>query len=248
MKKIIYLLTFLCTINNFTLAQSYRDINFECGGFVTEIYVAKNDNLIGYQILYARTDVGGLYRSSNNGNSWINISNYLRQGANAQAQSELCIQGVAIHPSIPDIVFAAWGNSYGEANLSNGIYKTTDGGSSWRQIPTDNWCYFRGNDFDLKLGGECLIYDPTDLTNSTLYLGGGDIRERMLPSAPIRIYKSTDGGETFSGLTSSSNIYGHITSIAMNTTQSNLIYVGTTLGLFKSSNYGNDWIQINPSN
>jgi len=68
----------------FTQPNAWNYLNFECGGYVTEIIpvdypTGSQPPSIDQQVLYARTDVGGIYRSSNNGVSW-GIREQLLQG------------------------------------------------------------------------------------------------------------------------------------------------------------------------
>ena len=70
----------------------------------------------------------GMYKSSNNGKTW----EYLGLPESHH------IGKVQLHPSNPDIAWvAALGHLY-SANKDRGVYKTTDGGKTWKQFrPTD---------------------------------------------------------------------------------------------------------------
>ncbi|GAB3014591.1 VPS10 domain-containing protein [Spirosoma pulveris] len=125
----------------------------------------------------------GVYKSINAGKTWTNIG--LR---NTQA-----IARVRIHPTNPDIVYvAALGHPYGP-NEERGIFRTIDGGKSWKKV------LYKSD----KAGGVDLIIDRTN--PNVLYAslwqvyrkpwkmwgGGGD----------SGLFKSTDGGETWTELT-----------------------------------------------
>ncbi|SOD80609.1 VPS10 domain-containing protein [Spirosoma fluviale] len=125
----------------------------------------------------------GVYKSINAGKTWTNIG--LK---NTQA-----IARVRIHPTNPDIVYvAALGHPYGP-NEERGIFRTTDGGKSWKKV------LYKSD----KAGGVDLIIDRTN--PNVLYAsiwqvyrkpwkmwgGGGD----------SGLFKSTDGGETWTELT-----------------------------------------------
>ena len=73
------------------------------------------------QIMYAGTEPGEIYRSSNGGNSWdcISLDDFFGYGVTA----------LAVHPGNSDIAFAG-------GNL--GIFKTTDAGNQWVSILPDN--------------------------------------------------------------------------------------------------------------
>ncbi|MDI6803263.1 MAG: hypothetical protein QME58_05375, partial [Bacteroidota bacterium] len=102
MKQLTVIFVVLClTIS--AQSQTWNYLNFECGGYVTEIIPVKYptgtqpDN-INQQVLYARTDIGGIYRSSNNGLNWEYVSKYLNTVGTLNpgiSGSELSIQGLA---------------------------------------------------------------------------------------------------------------------------------------------------------
>ena len=64
--------------------------------------------------IYAGTEVGGVFKSTDNGSNWSAVNNGL---------TNLDVQAVAINPDINTTVYA--GTSGG------GIFKTTDGGTTW---------------------------------------------------------------------------------------------------------------------
>ena len=73
------------------------------------------------QIMYAGTEPGEIYRSSNGGNSWdcVSLDDFFGYGVTA----------LAVHPSNPSIAFAG-------GNL--GVFKTTDAGTNWTNVLPDN--------------------------------------------------------------------------------------------------------------
>ena len=66
----------------------------------------------------------GVYKSTDAGKSWKNM------GLNDSRH----ISRIRIHPKNPDIVYvAALGHAFGP-NKERGIFKSTDGGSTWNQV------------------------------------------------------------------------------------------------------------------
>src|SRR5688572_6734153 len=66
----------------------------------------------------------GVYKSTNAGQTWTHVGL-------AAAEN---ISKIRIHPSNPDIVFVAAFGKHSAPNPERGIYKTTDGGRTWRRV------------------------------------------------------------------------------------------------------------------
>ncbi|MCC6866093.1 MAG: hypothetical protein IT280_08025 [Ignavibacteria bacterium] len=84
--------------------NGYDWLNFEGGGNFVEVIVAKNiTGNIANQILYVRTDIGGVYWSDNNGLSWHEIICFGRQPSppGRSSRSELIIAGMTVNPEKP---------------------------------------------------------------------------------------------------------------------------------------------------
>ncbi len=71
-------------------------------------------------ILYCGSETGALYKSTDKGLNWTAFNDYNWGGA---------ILSIAIHPTDPNIVYAA---------SSTDIFKTTDGGTNWTSILTES--------------------------------------------------------------------------------------------------------------
>ena len=66
----------------------------------------------------------GVYRSTDAGRTWTHVG----------LENSQHISDVVIHPSNPDLVFVTvQGPQYG-ASSERGVYKSTDGGDSWKQV------------------------------------------------------------------------------------------------------------------
>ena len=223
MKAII---TFLLLINFSISIQSqgtFRPINFQGAGWVTAVKYSSDGSR-----LYARTDVGGAFRSDNDGANWNFISTF------ATSSAGLMTQGIAIKPNDINTVLICCGTSYLDADPNEGIWKSTDGGQTWSHVLQN--VNFSGND-DIRWGGECIIFDPTN--NNVLYAGGRE----------SGIYKSNDAGNTWNILAPSSTISGEISTITFRNGNSQEIWVGsetgtTSGGVWQSVNGGTSWTQM----
>jgi photosystem II stability/assembly factor-like uncharacterized protein len=201
--------------------------------------------------IYAAT-IGGVYRSTDRGGSWTNAG----------------LDGVfalAIDPNAPVTIYAGTGGG--------GVYKTTDGGVTWGQINTGLANLFvyslaidPSNPATIYAGTSGGVYKSTNCgeswINTGLTEGAGVINTLAIdPSTPSNIfagsyngvYKSTNGGGNWNqintGLTDT-----WVFTLVIDPTTPATIYAGTGGGgvykpsyggVFKSTNGGEGWSQIN---
>jgi photosystem II stability/assembly factor-like uncharacterized protein len=125
----------------------------------------------------------GVYKSTDAGKTWTNMG----------LKESYQIGRMAIHPDNPDIVYVgALGRLWGE-NEQRGIFKTTDGGTSWEKV-----LYI-----DARTGCVDLAMHPgePDTLLAAMYerqRGGfdvGDPEKRWGPGSGI--YKTTNGGTSW---------------------------------------------------
>lgn len=85
-----------------------------------------------------------------------------------------------------------------------------------------------------------LIFDPSDPKGKTLYAGTGEPNSSADSEAGVGLFRSTDGGKSWSVLPGSVNIsYDRsIGAIAVDPTNSNHIYFGTALGIHGAASVG----------
>lgn len=152
-----------------------------------------------------------------------------------QLEGPLNINGrvntIAVHPDDPNIIY--FGTS------SGGIFKSTDGGTSWNSI-FDDFAY-------MAIG--TIVLDP--LNPDVVYAGTGDPNIGGYPFIGNGIYKSTNAGNTWTHLGLSEQRI--ISRIAIDSSNTNIIYAATMglpfernnqRGLYKSTNGGTSWNQI----
>ncbi|MEP7067142.1 MAG: hypothetical protein ABI889_13995, partial [Gemmatimonadota bacterium] len=127
----------------------------------------------------------GVYKSTNAGKSWTH----------AGLDTTQHIGKIAVDPHNPDIVFvAAIGHLYA-ANEERGVFRSQDGGKSWQKV------LFKGP----NIGAVDVVIDPTN--SKVVYAGLWNTRRPpWFTYSPTNgpgggIYKSTDGGTTWTQLT-----------------------------------------------
>lgn len=126
----------------------FRQTDLDAGGWLTGFASHAGGRL------YARTDVGGVYRSDDRGDSWRFLSGEMTSGAGHS------VQGLAVGETSADRVFQAVGRSYSATDAVRGVWRSTDGGANWAQVLAN--INFSGND-DLRWQGECLAFTPGSL-------------------------------------------------------------------------------------
>ena len=109
---------------------------------------------------------------------------------------------------------------------AGGIWKSTTGGNNWTAL-SDNLP---------QIGVSGIAVDPNN--SNTIYIATGDCDGRDTYS--VGVLKSIDGGLTWNstGLTFT-NTYTFAGDILINPTDSNMILVATSQGIYKSTNAGN---------
>jgi photosystem II stability/assembly factor-like uncharacterized protein len=179
----------------------------------------------------------GVYKSTDAGKTWQFMG--LRESGQ--------IGSIRVHPTNPDIAWlAALGSPYGP-NEERGIFKTTDGGRTWRKV-------LYVND---HTGGRVVavnMSDPDELY-AGMYTGfrkGWDIISGG-PASEGGIYKSTDGGEHWTHLTNGlpGNLIGKI-DIDIARSNPKIVYAmieapGDEGGVYRSDDAGASWRLVNNS-
>ncbi|HSL81270.1 MAG TPA: glycosyl hydrolase [Thermoanaerobaculia bacterium] len=118
---------------------------------------------------------GGVWKSDNAGTTWRPVFD---------GQSSYSIGCLAIDPENPEVVWVGTGenNSQRSVSYGDGVYKTTDGGRTWKNVGLK----------DSEHIGRIVI-DPRD-TDTVLVAAQGPL---WSSGGDRGLYKTTDGGETW---------------------------------------------------
>jgi photosystem II stability/assembly factor-like uncharacterized protein len=173
---------------------------------------------------------GGIYLSTDAGSSWVNKG----------LSNTYVISSVLIDPSNSNTIYAGtMGNPF-DADNNRGLYKSTDGGTSWNNVLFIND----------STGVVDLIMDPNDPNTlyATSFTRMRTSTRSTYHSDQCKIYKTTNAGTTWTILTGGlpTGDVGRI-GVSISATNSNVLYaiVASTSsyveGIYKSTNAGVTW-------
>ena len=179
-------------------------------------------------------DGRGIFKSDNGGTSWTSLG----------LEESGSIGRIEVDPKRPERIFvAAMGHLFAN-NPERGIFRSEDGGQSWEKT-------LFVND---STGAIDLAINPLhpDTIFAVTWQRTRKPNQRVYGGPGCGIWRSVDGGDTWNKLSAglpSTNL-GRI-GIAISPTQPNTLYaiyadlIGSFKGIYKSTNDGNSWTQVN---
>ncbi|HSL89358.1 MAG TPA: hypothetical protein VK870_08655, partial [Ignavibacteriaceae bacterium] len=178
----------------------------------------------------------GVYRSTDNGNSWtqsglinlfifdlaINSSGHIFAGTmnqgvwrstnNGDSWTQINDGFNSLDNTVNSLAINSFGHIY--AGSVNSIYRSTNNGNSWTAINSPNYNGF---------------YPLVINSNNDIVVGAGS-----------RLFRSTNNGQNWTEITIANAQTG---SVAFN--ELGHLFVGNLLGIYRSTNNGDNWTQIN---
>jgi photosystem II stability/assembly factor-like uncharacterized protein len=175
----------------------------------------------------------GLYKSEDGGRSWRNVA----------LKTSEHIGRIAIDPKDSNIVYVASQGPLWGPGGERGLFKTTDGGKTWKNILN----------ISENTGVTDVVIDPND--PNTIYCASYQRRRHMwtlINGGPeSAIYKSTDAGATWNKLrTGLPTVELGRVGLAISPVDSNVIYATVEAadrrgGIFRSGDRGGSWERRN---
>ncbi|MBX9928638.1 MAG: hypothetical protein K2X99_06955 [Gemmatimonadaceae bacterium] len=211
------------------------------GGSIGSIDVADSDpNVIyvgtGSQDIRGNTSTGrGAWKSTDAGKTWRFVG--LRETG--------AIGKMVVHPTNPDLVYAAaLGHPFGK-NRERGIYRSTDGGATWKQL-------LFLND---STGASDLAMHPSNprILFAGMWRGERKPWTMISGGAEGGVYRSTDGGETWQKLAGGlpTGIVGKV-GVAISPANPERVWAMVEAepegGLYRSDDGGTTWARVNAEN
>lgn len=158
----------------------------------------------GRLTVYVGAASGGVWKSSNGGTTFKPVFD------KETAQS---IGAVAIDPQAPKTIWVGTGEAWtrNSTSIGNGIYKSTDGGDSWTNMGLQN------SERIAKI-----IIDPKN--SNTVY---ACVPGKLWSDSEDRgVYKTTDGGKSWSKILKGANLSTGCSMISMNPQEPNVLFAG----------------------
>lgn len=214
----------------------WRSIGPFIGGRVVAIAGVPSDP----SLFYMGGVQGGVWRSSNYGITWDNITD-----GQTGMMKGYSIGALAVAPGNPKVIYAGTGEAdvRGDFATGDGIYKTTDAGKTWH--------YAGLRDTHTTTA---LAIDPRD--SNVAY--ASSLGHVFAPNAERGVFKTTDGGKTWSKVLYIDDNTGSV-DVVMDARNPNVLYAamwqaqrrpwnftsgGPGSGLYKTSDAGAHWSKI----
>jgi photosystem II stability/assembly factor-like uncharacterized protein len=175
-----------------------------------------------FATITARGTRSGIWRSTNGGATWKQLTNGLPSG---DAMGRISL---AISPSRPSTMYALAEN---DSDGVLGVFRTTDGGAAWRNVAGDHF----GREDQISYGNTIVVHP----TNPDLVLCGG-----------VELHRTVDGGKTWRRVTDSfaprptAKNYAHADHhcLLMPPAKPDLVYDLNDGGLDVSTDSGKTWV------
>src|SRR5690348_2768397 len=189
------------------------------------------------QVFYFGSTGGGVWKTTDGGILWENISDGFFKRASVGA--------IAVSASDPNVIYVGMGETTIRGNVSHGdgVYRSTDGGKSWTHLGLEN---------TRNIARVCIHPQNPDLVYvAALGHAHGTNPERGL-------YRSRDGGKTWEQILYRSDKSGAI-DLVLDPDNPRIIYVsfweaqrkpytlvsgGEDCGIYKSTDGGDTWNEI----
>ena len=180
---------------------------------------------------------GGLWKTTNGGTDWSPVTD-------GQIRSS-SVGAIEVCPTNPDVVYIGMGEVELRGNVipGDGVYKTTDGGKTWKHMGLA----------DSQMIGRVRV-DPTNCNRVFVAALG----HTFGPNAERGVFRSNDGGQTWQKVLFGDELTGAV-DLSIDPSNPQVVYAslwevfrkpwllssgGESSGLFKSTDGGTTWTEL----
>ena len=169
----------------------------------------------------------GVYKSTDQGRTWTNV------GLAATRQ----ISAVRVHPTDPNVVYVAAQGDRWKGTAERGIYRTRDGGTTWTLVLKGMNATSGASDLSMDPSNPRILYAAFwDHQRTPWFVRSG--------GAGSGLWKSTDGGDTWTRLTQGLPALMGKIGVAVSPAQSDRVFAiieAEKGGLYRSDDAGRTW-------
>jgi photosystem II stability/assembly factor-like uncharacterized protein len=204
------------------------------GGRIDDLAVLESNPAV----FYVGTATGGLWKTVNHGTTWTVLFDDL--------EDVVSIGDIAINPNNAETVWVGSGenNNRQSGSWGNGVYKSIDGGRTWKHMGLTNSKHIAR-----------IIVDPID--HDVVYVAA--LGSLWGPGGDRGLYKTTDGGLTWAKTSLPVDEHTGVTELVMDPSDNKVLYAasyqrrratwgfnGGGLGsaMWKSSDAGRSWTKL----
>jgi photosystem II stability/assembly factor-like uncharacterized protein len=206
--------------------QTWEQVaDFAADGALLVMRILSDGDTVFASTFHPSLGGGKLYKSTNGGSSWSDITGTLPRG----------VLDVAVDPTDPETMYVT-------TNVF-GVYKSTDGGASWSQL--ENHPYVGVYDIEVDPVDPAILYTAARGGSLPAWFTeiSGDFPDGITFEDDAGVYKSTDSGLTWNKVLVTS---ASCRAIRMHPNHHNTLFaVDLVDGLQMSTDGGNRWASLN---
>ncbi|MGD0389968.1 MAG: hypothetical protein ABSC42_13550, partial [Tepidisphaeraceae bacterium] len=224
-----------------TVAYTWQNAAIGAGGFVDGVFFDPNNS----GVMYARTDIGGLYKSTNGGDNWQQLLDFVGNNTSTSGdgtgEGEFQVLSFAIDPENSNNLYALVGSNENSGNNGNVLY-STNAGQTW-SITSPTSLNVNGNG-TARGTGERIAVDPND---SKIILTGAN--------GAAGLWESVNTGQTFTQIAATGLPSDEVDFVEFDPyggtqgSPSQVIFVGVTAkttgsNIYESTNGGSSFSEV----